>query len=112
MTKLQLLDDSMALVRAMTLAEIGLATFEMKREFEVGFRLHEIKGSPEIAIASLVQPMEYLRAYTATTAPGEERLILDDVVFEGDEVDFENEIYWDRAANEWLVREVVVDGAG
>jgi hypothetical protein len=110
MTALQKLPPEDDLLRARTLLQIDEDRPTLVADFEQGFTLHEIKDRGEVAIHPLEEPGDYLRSYVAEPVPGSFVLVIDDVVFDADEVDLTREIYWDIDLKRWESREVVERG--
>lgn len=92
------------------LDEIQNMRFQLTKDLESGFTMHEIKPTKaEVAIlpGNFTADDFYLRAYLTQMEPGDMRLIIDDVIFDADIVDLTHEIRWDSTAGEWVVSEVV-----
>lgn len=100
---LQKLSDVDHAQQIINLDQIWKWAFEIRRDIGGEFRMHEVKGSPDIAVSD--PKGEWNRCY-AVPSEGEWQLVIDDVIFDSDDVDLHTEVFWDSAAGTWDTRPV------
>lgn len=115
MPELQRLKEDEAVRREITLNSIEEQRFILLRDLGCPFTLHEIKGTPDVAVHGLAagSPTDYLRAYTLPVVDeydGYERLFIDDLLSEDDVVNFDQEIFWHQDKSRWETRDTIVRG--
>lgn len=110
--ELQKLKEKDALEREKTLTFLLEQRYFLVADFDCDFSMHEIKGKSDIAIhpVEAPNPDDYFRCYVLPVATddspgGPDRLIIDELLLDVDEVDFTQEIYWSLEAKGWRTRE-------
>lgn len=103
---LQKLPEKDAVLRDAMLRLIGEQAWFIELDFGCKFTLHEIKGRHEMALqADDVAADDYQRIYAVQNDPdsqvGSHRLVIDNMIFDTDEVDLKNQLFYDEVNRRW-----------
>lgn len=99
--------------RDLTLALLREFQLEIALDLEMPFTLHQLWGSPEIALWPEQWPVgDFLRVYPERFGPDpkDETIVLDDVIFDHNHPDWDHRIEWSDVSAGWVLVPTGLEG--